>query len=82
MGTNAPAGDDRMGHRKRQGTAGQRQAVGHQPAAEFGQEPVGAWRGAGLVHQPGQRCGEIHATIMRPPPHSCHPAAAIQPAFT
>jgi hypothetical protein len=32
------AGDDRMRHREHQGAAGQRQALGQQPAAELGQE--------------------------------------------
>jgi hypothetical protein len=53
-----------MWHRERQGAASQRQAVGQQPAAELGQEPVGAGRGAGLVHQPGKGRGQIHAVIM------------------
>ena len=67
------AGNDRMWHRERQRAAGQRQTVGQQPAAELGQEPVRARRGAGLVHQPGERRGQIHAAIMRPLPLACHP---------
>src|SRR6478672_8254770 len=50
----------RMWHRERQGAAGQRQAV-QQPAAELCQEPVRAGRGAGLVHQPSEERGQIHA---------------------
>jgi uncharacterized protein YndB with AHSA1/START domain len=49
-----------MWHRERQGAAGQRQAV-QQPAAELCQEPVRAGRGAGLVHQPSEERGQIHA---------------------
>ena len=70
-----------MRHRERQGAAGQRQAVGQQPAAELGQEPVRAGRGAGLVHQPGEGRGQIHAAIMRPRPLACHPRRGdAQPA--
>jgi hypothetical protein len=65
-----------MRHRERQGAAGQRQAVGQQPAAEFGEEPVRAGRGAGLVHQPGegprQIHGQIHTAIMPSRPLACH----------
>ena len=74
-----------MRHRERQGAAGQRQAVGQQPAAELGQEPVRAGRGAGLVHQPSegprQIHWQIHAAIMPPRPLACHPRRGdAQPA--
>ena len=68
-----------MRHRERQGAAGQRQAVGQQPAAELGQEPVRAGRGAGLVHQPGEGRGQIHAAIMPPRPLACHPRRGDAP---
>src|SRR3546814_2562126 len=38
------AGEDRMRYRDREGAAGQRQAVGDQPAAELRQEAIGAGR--------------------------------------
>jgi hypothetical protein len=49
-----------MRHRERQRAAGERQAVGKQPAAEVGEKPVSAGRAAGLVHQPGERRGQVH----------------------
>ena len=38
-----------MRHREGERAAGERQAVGEQPAAEIGEEPVSAGRVAGLV---------------------------------
>ena len=67
------AGDDRMRHRQGQGAAGQRQTFGQQPAAELGQEPVRAGRGAGFVHQPSEGRRQslaIHTAIMPPRPWS------------
>ncbi len=55
-----------MRHRECECAADQRQAVGQQPAAEAGQEPVRAGRGGGIVHQPVEGRGQIHAAIMRP----------------
>ena len=72
------AGDERVWHREREGTAGQRQAVGQQPAAELGQEAVGGRRGAGLVHQPGEVRGQIHGVIMPSRPPACHAATTAQ----
>ena len=51
----------------------ERQAVGQQTTTELCQKQVGARRGAGLVHQPGERRGQIHAAIMRRRPLPCHP---------
>jgi hypothetical protein len=66
-----------MWHRERQGTAGHWQAVGPQPAAELGQEPVRAGRSAGLVYQPSEERRQIHAAIMPPRPWPVIRAAAM-----
>ena len=64
-----------MRHRQGQGAAGQRHAVGLQPAAELDQEPVRAGRGAGLVDQPGERRGQIHRRDHAATAVSCHVTA-------
>jgi class 3 adenylate cyclase len=48
-----------MWHRDRPGAAGQRLAVGQQPASELGKEPVGAGRGAGPCTSQALHLGEI-----------------------
>ncbi len=53
-----------MWNGKRKGSAGERQTVGKQLAAKLGYEVFGAGRGAGLIDQPGEVGGQIHASIM------------------
>ena len=61
-GTPEPTGRDWLAELGpvQQHAAGERQAVGEQTAAEIGEEPVSAGRVAGLVHQPGERRGQVH----------------------
>jgi hypothetical protein len=66
-----------MRNRKRQGSTSQWQPIGEQQAAEFGQKPFRAGRGAGLVNQPGERGGQIHASIMPRRPQAVIRAMAI-----
>jgi hypothetical protein len=49
-----------MRHGERQGTAGERHAVRDQACAEFGEESLGARRGAGCIDQPCQRRTQLH----------------------
>ena len=75
------AGDDRMRRRKRQRAAGERQAIGDQLRAERRQEAVGGGHGAGLVDQPGEGRGQLHAAIMRAAAGPCHRRVAMKSGF-
>src|SRR5262249_4784517 len=57
---------------KRQCAAREWQAVRHEALAEFRQQPVGAWRLAGFVDEPGERRRKLHGAIMGLTQHPCH----------
>jgi len=57
-------GNERVRNIKRQGAAGERQAVGDEMGAEFRQEPIGARAIGGGIDEPRKSRRKLHRAIM------------------
>ena len=57
-------GNERVRNSKRQGAAGERQAVGDEMGAEFRQERIGARAIGGGIDEPSKRRRKLHRAIM------------------
>jgi len=66
VGTPQPSGpgNERVRNIERQRTAGERETVGEQMGAEFGQEPIGTGAVRRAIDKPRQSGGKLHRAIL------------------